>query len=119
MLHPALIVLFADDSQPLVAAVIAAVLGPIGAYLVAARKMSGKIGTSDADQLWAESKAIRDWSTERMKAQDEEIANLRAELGRLSARCTELEEKNERLQSELSSANEHITMLEGGGVSGG
>lgn len=118
MLHPVLIVFADDSSQPLIAAVIAAILGPIGAYLVAARKMSGKIGTSDADQLWAESKAIRDWSTDRMKAQEQEIQELRTEISRIAQRCTALEEENAQLRSELNTAHEHIATLEGGGVDG-
>jgi hypothetical protein len=64
-------------------AVLAAAIGPIGAYLVAARRLSGKINNSDAEQLWAESKAIRDWSNDRLNAQDMEIRSLRKALDRV------------------------------------
>lgn len=118
MLYPVLIVFADETSLPLAAAIIAAFLGPVGAYLVSARKMSGKIGTSDAEQLWAESKAIRDWSANQLASQTQEIQELRAELGRLANRCSILEEENVKLRDQLDNANEHISRLEGGGVDG-
>lgn len=112
MLHPTLIVFLADATEPVAAAIIAAILGPIGAYVVAARKMSGKIGTSDADQLWAESKAIRDWSTNRLEAQENEIRDLRSALSDLTSRCSRLENENASLKDELGKAYTRIAELE-------
>jgi predicted RNase H-like nuclease (RuvC/YqgF family) len=43
----------------LLVAIAAVVVAPLVGYLAASRKLSGKIGTSDADALWNESKEIR------------------------------------------------------------
>jgi predicted RNase H-like nuclease (RuvC/YqgF family) len=80
-------------SLPLIIAVIAAVSAPIGAYLVAARQFSGKVQTSDAAKLWEESRAIRDWATNRMK-------DLSAHVDKLEERVRELEEHNGSLTVE-------------------
>jgi hypothetical protein len=46
------------SNAPLLA-FIGVVAGALGAYLAAARRLSGKVRTSDAAQLWEESRAIR------------------------------------------------------------
>lgn len=72
---------------PAVLGLIAALFAPLGAYLVARRQFSGRVETSDAKALWAESKAIREWSSGRIAALEgriehleEENADLRAQL---------------------------------------
>ena len=82
-------------------AIVAAAVGPIGAYLVAARRLSGKVTNSDAEQLWAESKAIRDWSGDRMNLQDEEIKALRKNLDDLTRRFAAIEAENKILRERL------------------
>jgi hypothetical protein len=89
---------FFATADPSLVAIIVALIAPIGAYLLAARKMSGKINTSEATDLWAESKAIRDWSAERLKACDEEIAALRTALSSALSRIDALEKENNRLK---------------------
>lgn len=64
---------------PTVIAVIAAVAAPLGAYLVAARRFSGRIESSDAKELWAESRSIRDWSQGRIASLEARVATLEAE----------------------------------------
>lgn len=86
--------MFAAIDPAVTVAVIAAALGPIGAYLVAARRLSGKIANSDAEQLWEESRAIRQWSGERLNEQDKEIITLRNTLIELQKRCAALEAEN-------------------------
>jgi hypothetical protein len=66
--------------DPVLGVLIVGIVGPVGAYLVAAHKMSGKIATTEAAQLWEESKAIRDWSAARIDKCDQEIIRLTAEL---------------------------------------
>ena len=80
--------------DPIFAAVMVAIIAPVGAYLMAARKMSGKIQTSEAVDLWAESKAIREWS-------QQEIQDLRAALKDCLARISVLEEENKQLRARL------------------
>jgi len=88
--------------DPIFGIVIAALVGPIGAYLVAVRQMSGKIGSSQATDLWKESAAIRDWATARIDKCDEEILRLNTELAVARTRIEELERCNRKLQRELA-----------------
>ena len=67
-------------------ALVAAVVGPLVAYLGASRKLSGKIGTSEAADLWAESSRIRD--------------DYRSRITELAARIAALEATNDALVSE-------------------
>lgn len=89
--------------------VAAAALGPVGAYMVAARRLSGKISNSDAQQLWEESRAIRQWSTDRLEAQDEEISELRKTVSSLTSRVSLLESEKLELQDELNRARRIIS----------
>lgn len=77
---------------PSVVAIIVGLAAPVISYLIAARRFSGKIETTEARDLWAESKSIRDWSRKRIESLEERVLdlekenrNLRAELrGRIS-----------------------------------
>jgi hypothetical protein len=69
-------------------ALLAALVGPLITYLVAARRFSGKIETTEARDLWAESASIRDWSRRRIVA--------------LEKRVETLEEENERLRAGIA-----------------
>lgn len=79
---------------PAVFGLIAAVFGPLAAYLVAKRQFSGEIETSDAKELWAESRAIRKWSSER-------IRELEDRNEALEARVDHLEDENRELRTRL------------------
>lgn len=70
---------------PSVVAIIVALIGPVGAYLIAARRFSGKIETTEARDLWAESASIREWSRRRIEALEAENARLRQEMRQLRA----------------------------------
>jgi uncharacterized protein YceH (UPF0502 family) len=63
------------DTAALIAAA-AAILGPLVAYVVAARRFSGKIETTEAAELWAESRSIRDWSQARIRELEARIETL-------------------------------------------
>lgn len=73
---------------------VAALAGPIVAYLVAARRFSGKIQTTEATDLWQESRAIREWSRERMN-------ELEAKNELLEKRIEHLEAENADLHGRL------------------
>ncbi len=90
--------------DPIVGIIIVAIVGPLGTYIAAARKMSGKIGTSEAQQLWDESRSIREWSEKRIEACDKEISELRETLRKVLARLHNVEEQNARLTRELHAA---------------
>lgn len=75
-------------------ALAAILVAPLIGYLTATRRLSGKIGTSDAQELWSESRSIRD--------------DYRTQITRANARTEQLEARVdalERLNSELSSKN--------------
>jgi hypothetical protein len=66
--------------------VIAALAGPVVAYLVAARRFSGKIETTEAADLWRESRDIRKWSRDRIEQLEHRIAHLEDENKELRTR---------------------------------
>lgn len=81
-----------------------AVATALGSYIVIRRKSSGKIATSDASDLWAESQSIRKELRDRVAVLEakiveletarekdrQQIADLRAEVNVLNARIKEL-----------------------------
>ena len=87
--------------DPAVIALVVAFVGPVGAYLVAVRQLSGKIKTSDASELWEESRSIREWSTARNKELNEHIKELEARLDALEKTNRELMEENRQLKAQL------------------
>jgi hypothetical protein len=74
---------------PSVIAICVGLAAPIISYLIAARRFSGKIETTEARDLWAESAAIRDWSRQRIEA--------------LERRVQQLEDENRDLRAKVSS----------------
>ena len=89
----------------IIAPVIIALVAPVGAYLLAARKMSGKIGTSDAAQLWKESASIRDdYRTQLLQANERAIS--------LEIRMAKAEEANSLLVRENYELRHKIEDLE-------
>jgi hypothetical protein len=76
-------------NETLLGSIIAAVIAALGTFLLAARRFSGKIATSEAAQLWEEAGRIRRECNERVAAleiklgtQDAIIQGLREELRR-------------------------------------
>lgn len=62
---------------PALVTVTVAALGALGAYIAAAKKLSGKINTSEASQLWEESRSIRDDYRDQLKVANDTIKDLR------------------------------------------
>lgn len=104
-----------------VVALVAAVGAPLIAYVTASRRLSGKIGTSEASTLWAESTKIRveylaqlNESNKRIAGCETRIAQLEAlnnDLLRENATLTErvrvLERENAELRAQVSELQEH------------
>jgi hypothetical protein len=88
--------------------IVVAVIAPIGAYLLAARKMSGKVSTSDATQLWKEAGAIRDDYRGQLQLAGARVQNLEGRIGRL-------EDQNDVLLAENATLRLRITELERNG----
>lgn len=82
-------------------AVVAALVGALTSYIVAARRFSGKIETTEAKELWAESRAIRKWSQERIETLNTTVARLEARNAELETRVEHLEDENTALHREI------------------
>lgn len=92
--------------DPVLVAVAVALIAPLGAYLVAARQFSGKIESSDAKELWAESKAIREWSQAR-------IADLYDRVRALEQSNDTLERENRECARQVEKMDATIAQLHG------
>jgi regulator of replication initiation timing len=79
--------------SPNVLAILGIIVGPLVAYIVAARKLSGKVATSEATDLWEESRSIREDYADRIKVLNEVVK-------RCEGRIDELEERNDKLYLE-------------------
>jgi chromosome segregation ATPase len=90
--------------DPVIGVIMAAALGALGSYLAVARKLSGKINTSDATELWNESRSIREWSAER-------IATLTAEVSELEQRVEVVEGHNLALVNDKAKLLDQIQGL--------
>jgi chromosome segregation ATPase len=102
----------------LVVALVVATIGPLIAYLGASRKLSGKIGTSEAADLWAESKNIRDDYRDRLDASnlrfakcEERIAVLESEKNGLVSENFELRARIDTLERENANLRTHVEKL--------
>jgi chromosome segregation ATPase len=94
-----------NEKAALLVAAVAAVVGPLVAYITASRKLSGKIGTSDADALWSESKSIREDYRDQLGG-----ANRR--LVRCEERIAQVEGLNSDLVRENLALRQRIDTLE-------
>jgi hypothetical protein len=79
---------------------VAAVLGPLLTYVVSARRFGGEVGSSEAKDLWAESRSIRDWSATRIDALERENKDLREGRMQDRERIALLEAKLEQITGE-------------------
>lgn len=92
------------DVDPQFALILGAIVGPIGAYLAAARRFSGKVDTTEATDLWKEAASIRKWSTDR-------IESLEKRVGDLEQGNSELVRENVRLTKQVRELNDTISGL--------
>lgn len=90
-------ILLATVEPGVVAAIIVGCLSPLVTWLMAARRFSGKIQTTEASDLWRESAAIREWMERRVEV--------------LNRRVAHLEEELTDCQEELASSNREIARL--------
>lgn len=97
--------------DPTLIAIIAAIAAPLVTYLVAARRFSGKIESSDAKELWAESRAIRDWSQGRIAVLDATVTRLETRVGVLERNNDTLFQENQILTRQVHDLNLTIVDL--------
>lgn len=99
-------------SPALLVAALAAVIGPLLAYVGASRKLSGKIATSEASSLWEESADIRRDYRERLAAAETRMAATEARLAEAERRNSALSEENRALVARNAECERVITRLE-------
>lgn len=97
--------------DPVMGVVMAAVIASLSTYLVAARTLSGRIKNSDATELWAESRSIREWSAERIRELIEQIDLLEKRLGDVEAANNVLADKNRELTTLLNQERAKVVHL--------
>jgi hypothetical protein len=85
-----------------VIAVIAATVSPVVAYLIAARQFSGKIETSNAADLWSESRNIREWAMGRIQYLEGTVQTLEGRVRELEECNGTLARENRRLERDLA-----------------
>jgi chromosome segregation ATPase len=88
-----------------------AIVTPLAAYLLAARRMSGKVQTSDAGELWAESRAIRDDYRNRLLDSADRTRDLEGRVARLEGANNELARENFTLQNKVIALEALVTEL--------
>lgn len=88
-------------SDPIIIGLVASLIAAAGTYFIAARQFSGKIETSDAAQLWAESRSIRDWSTKRLEELNQLVARLEVQLGTVRTENRALHQRVAELEGEI------------------
>jgi chromosome segregation ATPase len=91
-----------------VGSIAAALIAPVGAYLLAARRMSGKIATSDASQLWQESKSIRDDYRARLNDAADRAMRLEVRVADLEGTNTKLIQENFELRHKVEALEELV-----------
>lgn len=82
-------------------AVFIAVVGPVLAYFGTVRKLSGSIATSTAEDLWEESRSIRQDYQQRIRDLNALVTRCQERIDELDARNTALSRENGHLKDRL------------------
>lgn len=91
--------------------IVIAIITPIGAYVLAARRMSGKIGTSDAEQLWEESRSIREDYRTRLLQANERALSLEVRMAKAEATNNELMQENYECKRKVAELESLVDQL--------
>ena len=75
----------------LIIPVLVAAVAPLATYLIAARRFSGKIESSEATELWAESRSIRDTLRQENLELRRDLAEARERIAALETKIAQLE----------------------------
>jgi len=77
-----------------------AVLTPLVTFFVTARRLSGKVATSEAKDLWVESRSIREDLNRRNEYLCSKLDDCETHIAKLEHRVLELERANSILEME-------------------
>lgn len=96
----------------LFAAIVVALFGPVATYVVAVRKLSGKVGTSEASQLWEESRSIRNDYRAQIEHLNDTVKQCEGRISTLEHRNDDLLRENGRLTQKVEELKRIILSLE-------
>jgi peptidoglycan hydrolase CwlO-like protein len=97
--------------DPVVGIIVAAAIASLGTYLVAARRLSGKVGSSEAAELWEESRSIRKWGGERIAELNRVVEKLETRVGFVETQNNDLAKENSNLVQQIRDLSSTITEL--------
>jgi TolA-binding protein len=91
-----------NGATPIIIPIAVAIVTALGAYLASVRRLSGKIGTSEAEDLWAESASMREDYRERLLLADQRIRVLEDKVAKLEDLNQLLNLDNRDLRAQLN-----------------
>lgn len=103
--------IFMLDGETVVVPIGVALLAAAGAFFAAIRRMSGKIATSEAAQLWAESASIREDYRVKAERNGERIARLEERLALCEKDNNKLSKDNLVLMVKIAECERTIAVL--------
>ncbi len=98
-------------TTPTTIAVLVALAAPVLAYLAAAKRLSGRIGTSEAGDLWEESRSIRQDYQRRIEELNRVVSECSQRIDSLEDRNAALFRENENLKYAVATHERTIKKL--------
>jgi chromosome segregation ATPase len=87
--------------DPFVGLVVAALIAAAGGYIVAVRRFSGRIGSTEASKLWDAATEMRVEYIARIAELKVEVSGLRERMSAVEIKNTVLSDENERLAEQV------------------
>jgi chromosome segregation ATPase len=97
--------------DPTLGVLIVGIVGALGAYFAAARRFSGKIGSSDAAQLWLESASIREDYRARIQALEMRLSVVETQNNDLALVNNDLVQQVRDLKDTITALRQEIVAL--------
>jgi chromosome segregation ATPase len=98
--------------EGIIVALISVLVTGMVTFFVAARRMSGKIATSDASDLWDESKSIREDYRDQLSAANKRLIDLEVRTAKLESRNNDLERENWELRKQIVTLESQVADLQ-------
>jgi peptidoglycan hydrolase CwlO-like protein len=96
----------------LIIPIVVAVIAPAVSYILAARRMSGKIATSSAADLWEESQSIRNDYREQLASAFGRVRDLETRMAKLEGQNNDLRHENFTLTAKVAGLEALIAKLQ-------